>query len=77
MKKDIRLQPRWFAYLRTVFGGYFWIPCPICGEYFGGFETSQEGLQISYIEGKCVCMNCGKEAKKRNKENNYFIPSEK
>ncbi len=23
-----------FAYL----GGYFWLPCPLCGEHFGGHE---------------------------------------
>lgn len=24
--------------LRAWVGGYFWLPCPMCGEYFGGNE---------------------------------------
>jgi hypothetical protein len=24
--------------LRAWFGGYFWLPCPICGRMFGGHE---------------------------------------
>lgn len=27
---------RW---LRAVLGGYFWLPCPVCGKKFGGFES--------------------------------------
>ncbi len=74
MKKDLRYQPRFAAQLKAFFGGYFWLPCPICRENFGGFEASQEGLSTSYAGGCMVCLNCGGEAEKENKKNNYFIP---
>ena len=53
--------------LRAFFGGYFWLPCPICGRMFGGFETADEGLMTSWYSGECVCKRCEGEAKKRNK----------
>lgn len=29
--------------LRAQLGGYFWMPCPHCGNYFGGNEWRQVG----------------------------------
>jgi hypothetical protein len=72
-KKDLRKKPRWFQHIRAVLGGYFWLPCPICGEKFGGHEEGGS-LATSYSGGKMVCKNCSKAADKINKENNYFIP---
>ena len=33
------MMPRWVhkAYARA--NGYFWLPCPRCGHYFGGHEV--------------------------------------
>lgn len=35
-KKKCRFRwlNEWYAYLF----GYFWLPCPLCGKYFGGHE---------------------------------------
>jgi hypothetical protein len=30
--------PRWFHRWYAGTRGYFWLPCPICGRYFGGHE---------------------------------------
>jgi hypothetical protein len=41
---------------------YFWLPCPICGEMFGGHET--EVTRGAYVPdhdgstGKMVCRRC-------------------
>ena len=37
--------------------GYFWLPCPKCGEYFGGHElTGYEPAINSWV----VCPRCAK-----------------
>ena len=42
--------------------GYFWLPCPICGQEFGGHEAT--GMAI-YPEGeplgRVICEDCTKE----------------
>ena len=55
--------------------GYFWLPCPLCDEYFGGHEwLDDNSLWINYGEAEGVCPNCGEKARELNKKNNYFIP---
>ena len=37
-------RPRW-AHRRYAYAlGYFWLPCPVCGEPFGGHEHTTEAL---------------------------------
>jgi hypothetical protein len=31
--------PRWVHRLYAAAGGWFWLPCPACGEHFGGHEA--------------------------------------
>jgi len=50
--------------------GYFWIPCPICGEMFGGHEARHtSSLWVKPYHGKAVCAKCSAEAVRRNTEN--------
>ena len=42
--------------------GYFWLQCPICYEYFGGFESSKYSLIVSENKSRCVCKKCGPTA---------------
>ena len=65
MKADKRKQPRSLQKLRAAVGGYFWLPCPICSENFGGHEWAGT-LQLSAHKGCGVCINCVDEAKRRN-----------
>jgi len=75
-KKDKRKQPRWWQHFKAWIGGYFWIPCPICKEYFGGNDEPWGTLYTSYNGynggefpsrfGKKVCANCEAEAEKIN-----------
>jgi hypothetical protein len=66
MKKDKRKRPRWLQALIAHLGGYFWLPCPICGENFGGHEWGDESLYIGGGSGWGVCANCGDEARERS-----------
>lgn len=54
---------------RAEAGGYFWLPCPICGRMFGGFEIA-EGIGLMHTEstGSCVCKNCAKKAEEINRK---------
>ena len=53
--------------------GYFWLPCPICGEYFGGHEkhgdvniiTSHGDGWVKSI-GVCKKTSCSIQAVQRN-----------
>ena len=49
---------RWF---RAFIGGYFWLPCPICGEPFGGNEPHGRWYQ-GLGSGVSTCINCAPEA---------------
>ena len=42
--------------------GYFWLPCPICGNWYGGFEIAKTGLLTvrDISKGKTVCKKCEK-----------------
>lgn len=31
-------MPRWWHRFYAWLGGYFWLPCPVCGKHFGGHE---------------------------------------
>ena len=66
-------MPRWTHKFYAFFMGYFWLPCPICRQAFGGHEIyAGPGLMDTPGSGKCVCRNCGPEAARRN-ELNYGI----
>jgi len=39
--------------------GFFWLPCPICGEPFGGHETVRGGiLWKTEYSGEMTCPKC-------------------
>ncbi len=38
--------------------GYFWMPCPICGEDFAGFEIGKGHLKVSSEKTYCCCKKC-------------------
>lgn len=64
-------QRRW-AWLRKFwadFNGYFWLPCPVCYEYFGGFEWKSgasinvKPLKVGSCSGKGICIPCFEEGR--------------
>ncbi len=64
--------PRFIHCLYAFLGGYFWLPCPLCGENFGGHEwhthNENSSIMTSRGTGEGVCPNCHDEAKKYNDE---------
>ena len=49
---------RRFRFLNMLYAhinAYFWLPCPVCGENFGGHETGDASLMTSWAGGKTVC----------------------
>jgi hypothetical protein len=57
--------------------GYFWKPCPICGECFGGHEKGMGNLIYELVDiehpfvrfvtrGHRTCKTCAVEAQRRN-----------
>lgn len=40
----ITLRFRWFNRAKAALTGRYWMPCPICGEEYGGHEEGQVGL---------------------------------
>jgi len=49
------------------FFGYFWIPCPLCGEMFGGHEEhSKYTINHRGPISTGVCKNCEQDAKLLN-----------
>lgn len=55
----LKLLNQFYAF---VFG-YFWLPCPKCGEMFGGHQHRAGGAHVIVNEGDgphcyCVCPAC-------------------
>lgn len=42
--------------------GYFWLPCPVCGEHFGGFEIGNGRVTMPNGTRQCTCKNCDFDA---------------
>lgn len=48
--------------LKAHAGGYFWLPCPMCGEPFAGFETAPMlAVPVTDHTDACVCRTCEDE----------------
>jgi hypothetical protein len=52
-------MPRYFHRFYARIFGYFWLPCPKCGEMFGGHEAQAGTRARPPIKGWCVCKKCG------------------
>ena len=65
--------PRFIHRIYADLFGYFWLPCPICGRDFGGHEIGDVSLMHSPHEGRLVCCNCGKEARRLNQKGGRWI----
>ena len=49
---------------RAAIGGYFWLPCPLCGQFFGGHEWRDIDDKPSHIPSdrpgiyQGICPDC-------------------
>lgn len=70
--RDLRAQPRWLQRIKAQTGGYFWLPCSMCGEEYGGHEWGGT-LMVSRDRGAMVCANCAEEAQRRNRARSDWV----
>lgn len=56
--KRRRIVPRWIHRVLAKVGGYFWSPCPECGEFFGGHERSHVSKYMPDGSHLLVCPRC-------------------
>lgn len=67
----MRILPRWCHKFYAWFAGYFWYPCPICGEPFGGHEYRPGSTSLWFAQGRgnvvCPKPACSVEAARRNR----------
>ena len=60
----IPYRPRWLNQVYAQVFGYFWLPCPICGEFWGGHEWRAPWQEITCCrsESRChgICTRCAK-----------------
>lgn len=51
-----------YHYLRALLSGYFWLPCPRCGQMFGGHQVSERNGRVIYDDyhkpDKITCPKC-------------------
>lgn len=66
-----KLRFRILAKIWADLMGYFWLPCPVCGQYFSGNELKPPFSHVSLPDGsvKCVCpkTSCNEEANRRER----------
>jgi hypothetical protein len=54
------IYPRFLAKFLAWLLGYFWAPCPNCGEPFAGFESGMEGIGGWVCCPKNQCQEAGR-----------------
>lgn len=57
---------RLINHLIATLGGYFWLPCPTCGQMMGGHEWHKSGyasIPIGTYQSRGICLDCAKEQK--------------
>lgn len=61
------IRPRFIAYILAILRGSFWLSCPMCRQYFAGFEWKNGAALYTYDpQGVAVCPKCAPEAERYN-----------
>lgn len=58
---------RWLNQLYASLNNYFWLPCPLCSDHFGGHELSGN-LYLGNGRGQGVCFDCADHAEELSAE---------
>ena len=71
------IRPRFIAQFLAWLLGYFWLPCPVCKEYFAGFETDRGSGAVLVREEDgdhmyCVCSKSACVAEGRRQQMAYM-----
>ena len=70
-----RLVRRFHRYYANAFG-YFWLPCPICGENYGGHEWKNHNVGIATERAgvtKGMCNECAKRFEAKHPPGSQII----
>ena len=67
LKRFLKPERRKLNAFYAIWMGYYWAPCKMCGEYFGGHEDHGV-LMRDWNTGDSVCYNCAEKAQRRNQE---------
>jgi predicted RNA-binding Zn-ribbon protein involved in translation (DUF1610 family) len=66
LEEKVKKKPRFVQRIKAFSGSYYWLPCPICGEYYGGHEWDGGSLADTNHSGKMVCPDCNEIAREAN-----------
>lgn len=62
-------DPQWARKRKADVGGKFWLPCPICGTHFSGYEFTVSIPRINDpLRGQGVCPWCVVDGSYKNYE---------
>ena len=56
---DLPRYPRSLNQLHAAVFGFFWLPCPLCGTYFGGHEAEVAWWPDLTSVGHSICWKHG------------------
>lgn len=69
----MNIIPRWMHRIWARFGGYFWLPCPVCNQYFGGHEVRDTNATLYSVpyngSGRITCRHCIERTRQINERN--------
>lgn len=65
--KNLPYRPRFSNWVWSIWGRFFWLPCPLCKRNFGGHEP-HGSLYLGKFNGVGVCPKCIDKANALNKE---------
>jgi hypothetical protein len=54
-KRRRMMRWRWLAHYLADAQGWFWLPCPSCGESFAGFESASGSIVVGADGMKTTC----------------------
>lgn len=74
--RKLPYRPRFFNWVWSVWGRFFWLPCPICKHNFGGHEPGGSLYTGNGGGGWMVCPKCTDKANALNKEKFGYEPME-
>ena len=62
------MKYRLFNRIYSKLNGYFWLPCPLCGQFFGGHEWDDDNTIYKGKSGIGICRDCGTSIKRQKND---------
>jgi len=59
MRRDVVIRkPSWIRRILAFLTRTFWLPCPLCGKPFGGYENDTGHMMTGPGIGVMICPDC-------------------